>query len=78
MLGYLKAEGKIVQRRKVRNALADIDPLGTANRWSSAIHRRVYKVPTPNSLWHMDANLKLIRLVFGCCSKLGNHVVIAV
>lgn len=61
MLGYLKAKIKTVQRSKVRRLLADIDPLGTACRWSSAIHRRAYKVPTPNSLWHMDANVKLIR-----------------
>ncbi|XP_011687057.1 PREDICTED: uncharacterized protein LOC105449500 [Wasmannia auropunctata] len=66
---YLKAKGKVVQRRKVRRFLSEIDPIGTASRWSNAIHRRTYKVPTPNSLWHIDANLKLIRWRFaihGC------------
>lgn len=61
MVGYLRARGKVVQRRKVRAILADVDPLGTASRWSRGIQRRTYSVPTPNSLWHMDAHLKLIR-----------------
>jgi len=58
---YLKTKGKIVQRQKVRRILSEIDSIGTACRWSNTIHRRTYKVPTPNSLWHIDANLKLIR-----------------
>ncbi|XP_029164944.1 uncharacterized protein LOC114936086 [Nylanderia fulva] len=66
---YLKVKGKIIQRQRVRRILAEIDPIGTACRWSNAIHRRTYKVPTPNSLRHIDANLKLIRWRFaihGC------------
>jgi len=58
---YLKAKGKIIQRQKVRRILSEVDPIGTARRWSNTIHRRTYKVPTPNALWHIDANLKLIR-----------------
>lgn len=58
---YLKAKGKIIQRQKVRRILSEVDPIGTACRWSNAIHCRTYKVPTPNALWHIDANLKLIR-----------------
>lgn len=64
MIGYLQSKGKIVQRQRVRRILANVDPLGTACRWSSSIHRRVYNVATPNSLWHMDAHLKLIRCVY--------------
>lgn len=63
MGGYLRAEGLFIQRKKIRSILSEIDPIGTSSRWSSAIRRRSYKVPTPNSLWHMDAHLKLSRLV---------------
>ncbi|CAL1671711.1 unnamed protein product [Lasius platythorax] len=66
---YLKAAGFHVQRYKVRQALNEIDPIGTASRWSQSIKRRTYKVATPNSLWHMDAHLKLSRwnfVIHGC------------
>ena len=53
--GYLHAEGTVVQRERVRRTLATVDPVGTASRWGRAINRRVYSVPCPNSLWHMDA-----------------------
>ena len=49
-----------VQRERVRNALRTVDPLGTAERFRSVLKRRVYKVPTPNYLWHLDTNHKLI------------------
>ncbi|KAK4883438.1 hypothetical protein RN001_006757 [Aquatica leii] len=61
MDGYLKSEGLVVQRDRIRNILAEIDPLGTAKRWSGTVKRRMYKVATPNSLWHMDAHMKLSR-----------------
>lgn len=58
---YLKAAGFHVQRYKVRQAVNEIDPIGTASRWSQSIKRRTYKVATPNSLWHMDEHLELSR-----------------
>ena len=64
MGGYLLGKGFKVQRRRVREALRSVDPEGVASRKATAINRRKYSVPTPNSLWHGDANLKLIRLVF--------------
>jgi len=30
-------------------------------RWHQLIHRRVYSVPGPNALWHIDGNHRLIR-----------------
>lgn len=59
---YLKASDIFVQRHKVRKALNIVDPVGVASRWSQSIKRRNYTVPTPNSLWHVDAHLKLSRL----------------
>ncbi|XP_016118714.1 uncharacterized protein [Sinocyclocheilus grahami] len=64
MRGLLRAEGLFVQRRRVRETLTQIDPTAAARRWSSAIARRVYHVPHPNSLWHIDGNMRLIRWGF--------------
>lgn len=63
MIAYLRQAGIHVTRNRVRETLAQIDPIGTARRWSSTIKRRVYRVPTPNSLWHIDAHMKLSRWV---------------
>lgn len=59
MSGYLLSEGMKVQRRRVRSALVSV----TDHMKSKSIRRREYKVPTPNSVWHMDGHMKLIRQV---------------
>ena len=59
--GYLRGEGINVQRKRVRHTLTSVDPVGTAHRWGQTVSRRVYKVSMPNSLWHMDSHMKLIR-----------------
>ena len=61
LLGPLRSRGLNIQRWRVRNCLHTLDPIGTALRWRLAIYRRKYSVPTPNSLWHIDSNHKLIR-----------------
>lgn len=61
MHGYLSARGVVAQRQRIRTILAQIDPIGTAQRWGRTVARRTYSVPTPNSLWHMDGHMKLIR-----------------
>lgn len=61
MSGYLRARGLVVARDRVRQSLRRIDPLSSAGRWSRAVTRRTYNVPTPNSLWHIDAHMKLVR-----------------
>ncbi|XP_031343056.1 uncharacterized protein LOC116170691 [Photinus pyralis] len=69
MAGYLKSEGIVLQRQEIRNLLNNVNPLAAGKRWSRSIKRRVYKVPTPNSLWHMDAHMKLSRwglVTHGC------------
>ena len=50
-----------VQRDRVARILAHADPAGTARRWAQVIPRRVYSVPTPNSLWHLDTHHSCIR-----------------
>eukprot|EP00057_Strongylocentrotus_purpuratus_P008238 XP_011662712.1 PREDICTED: uncharacterized protein LOC105437615 [Strongylocentrotus purpuratus] len=62
MSGLLHAHGHTVQRTRVRKLLAEVDPPSAAERWGNGVSRRVYKVASPNSLWHMDGHMKLIRL----------------
>ncbi|XP_046873675.1 uncharacterized protein LOC124466058 [Hypomesus transpacificus] len=64
MQGYLRAEGITVQRRRVREMLTRVDPAAAAQRWSNVVARRSYHVPFPNSLWHIDGHMRLIRWGF--------------
>ena len=72
MMGYLKQEGLTIQRKRVRAALSSVDPAGAAERWGHSVSRRVYHVAMPNSLWHMDSHLKLIRYTFICIHTVYN------
>ena len=70
----------IVQMARVNSLLREIDPVGTARRWTLGIKRRSYRVPTANYLWHLDTHHKLIRWNFvlnGCIdgySRLVTHL----
>ena len=59
--GIFRSWGAFVQRRRIRESLHRVDPYGSAMRLTRAIHRRVYSVPSPNALWHIDSNHKLVR-----------------
>ena len=61
--GHLVAEGVHVQRDRIRKAIHDIDPSVT-RRKRPPINRRVYDVPCPNYLWHIDGNHKMVRWRF--------------
>ena len=58
---YLKSAGLQIQRRRVRETLAKLDPENNALRWGATIQRRKYQVPWSNSLWHPDGHHSLIR-----------------
>ncbi|KAK0136930.1 hypothetical protein N1851_026900 [Merluccius polli] len=69
MCAYLHADRIVVQRRRVRETLNSINPAAAAQRWSQTVARRTYHVPFPNSLWHIDGHMRLIRWGFvthGC------------
>ena len=53
MQAHLRSLGLVVQRDRVCEALARVDPVGTALRWSTTIPRRRFRVASPNSLWHI-------------------------
>ena len=61
LTGHLKRQGLTVQRERVRQSLLRTDPSGVLQRWRDSIRRRVYSVPFPQALWHIDGNHKLIR-----------------
>ena len=56
----LRAQGVLVTRSRVREMLTRVNPTATARRWSRTV---VYQVPYPNSLWHIDGNMRLIKLL---------------
>ncbi|RXN38427.1 hypothetical protein ROHU_001117 [Labeo rohita] len=58
----LAGQGIVVQRCRVRQSLIRTNPIGAAQRVTTRrLHRRIYEVAGPNSLWHLDGNHKLIR-----------------
>ena len=59
----LRTRGVFVTRSRVREMLTRVNPTAAARRWSRTVARRVYHVPYPNSLWHIDGNMRLIRLL---------------
>ena len=65
MSGYLRSRGIRIQQNRVRDAMRRVDPEGTILRalQMNVIQRRVYSVPSPLALWHIDGNHKLIRYI---------------
>lgn len=63
--GSLEARNIHVQMTRIQNCISQVDPINTALRWAAPRKRRVYSVPHPNALWHIDGNHKLVRLVCG-------------
>lgn len=59
--GQLRSQGYKVQRRRIRDTIHRVDPFGVELRSRSVLHRRVYQVKSPNSLWHLDGYHKLVR-----------------
>ena len=59
--GVLRSRSIHVSIPRIQQALHDVDPINTALRWASPVSRRVYGVPHPNFIWHLDGNHKLVR-----------------
>jgi len=62
--GRLLAGGIRVTRQRVRDSLLRVDPTGLHARCRNILHRRKYRVASPNALWHLDGYHKLIRWKF--------------
>lgn len=77
LIGYMRFLHLRVQRDRIRESLTRVDPKNTALRWACVITRRVYCVPGPNSLWHMDGHHALIRwkfVVHGCIDGFSRRI----
>lgn len=61
VMGHLRAQGINVQRHRVCEAIQRVDPEGAHERRCRRIRHRVYSVPCPNYMWHVDGNHKMIR-----------------
>ena len=61
LAAHLNSIGYHLQRRRIRESLYRVDPLGVEQRTRCLLHRRKYSVAGPNSLWHIDGHHKLIR-----------------
>lgn len=75
--GYLRSLGLRVQRSRVRESIARLDPKNSAIRWGVVVTRRKYYVPWPNSLWHLDGHHSLIRwgfVIHGCIDGFSRRV----
>ena len=64
MQAHLQSIGLVVQWQRVRDSLVQVDPLGTALRWSVVIPWCTYCVVCLNSLWHIDTHQFLVRWGF--------------
>ena len=62
--GHLIRQGIRVPRRMLRASIHRVDHDSVVARQHSVVRRRVYSVPHPNYLWHMDGHHKLIRWRF--------------
>ena len=63
MAAHLRTRAICIPRARLRASIHRIDPHASENR-RAAIRRRTYSVPSPNSVWHLDGNHKLIRWRF--------------
>ena len=78
--GYIKALGLRIQRKRLRESMARVDPQNTALRCGVVVSRRTYQVPWPNSLWHCGHHA-LIRwniVVHGCIDCFSRRIIMSV
>ena len=61
MWGHLRSIGIFITRQKVHDSLMRVSPHNVQHRLSRTICRRVYSVPAPNYLWHVNGLHCLIR-----------------
>lgn len=64
IMGAIRCRSMRIQRCRIRESIRRVDPVSRTLRRATAVLRRVYNVPCPNSLWHIDGNHKLINWRF--------------
>lgn len=76
--GYLRSIGLHIQRQRIRDCMARLNPDNAVLRWGMVVARRRYNVPWPNSLWHLDGHHSLIRwnlVVHGCIDGFSRRII---
>ena len=58
--GHLLSQGLPIQQHRIREAQRCVDPEGSMMQCLQTMHRRLYRVPAPRSLYRIDGNHKLI------------------
>ena len=57
----ISESGYNVTRKRIRESIFRVDPIGRQNRREKKIKRRIYHVAGPHHLWHLDTNHKMVR-----------------
>ena len=64
LMGHFKSLGHRAQRQRLRESIKRVDPIGLEHRRQMIqrrITRRVYNIPHPHYIWHIDGNHKMNR-----------------
>ena len=64
MQGHLVRMRIRVTRQALRNSIHRVDHINVILRRRTVVRRRVYSVPFPNSVWHIDGHHKIVRWRF--------------
>ena len=64
LIGHLTRLNVVVPRSRVRASIHRVDAIGTSQRRSITIRRRIYHSECPNFVWHIDSHHKLIKWRF--------------
>ena len=64
MQGHLVRMNIRVPRQALRDSIHRVDHTNVVSRRHAVVRRRVYSVPFPNYLWHIDGHHKMIRWRF--------------
>ena len=57
--------------------MARVEPQNTALRWGVVVSHRIYQVPWPNSVWHLDGHHALIHwkiVIHGCIDGFSRRI----
>lgn len=71
--GHLRSRDIVVQRKRLREAVKRVNSGSVDSRRRTTISRRVYSVPCPNYIWHVDGNHKLKRWKMVVCGAMDGY-----
>lgn len=78
MQGHLLRLGINVSRQSLRNSLHRVDHENIVARGRRTVKCRIYSVPYPNYVWHMDSHHKIIKwrfVIHGCIDGFSRTII---